>query len=192
MKYQYGKIGKLEESLKSHGIDEKIIDIKMENGNLIKQTDKNEKKAEWFYQAMERMDQLLEASVRYGIRQDCACCLGGKRHELCKQIYNKYGNDFERIEAANKTKLVFGNGVKKISEGRYEVSFFSESLEEKKCPCIRGLEKEMSITYCYCCGGHVKYHLATVLGKKLKVEVKETALTSLGKKSCRFELWEEE
>lgn len=72
---------------------------------------------------MERMDQLLEVSVRYAIRQGCAYRLGGKRHKLCKQIYNKYGSDSERIEAANRTKLVFGNRVKRISEGRYEVSF---------------------------------------------------------------------
>ena len=191
MKYGYGKIGKLAENLEKNNIDKEIIGRIMFDGDKIKQTDTNEKKSEWFYDAMARMDNELSESIRYKIRQACACCLGGKRNIVCKEINKKYTSVEEKIEAANNSKLVFGNGVKIISPGKYEVSFFPDEWEEKKCPCIKDLKKEMSLTYCYCCGGHVRYHLETVLGKKLRVKVLETALTTLSKKSCRFELTEE-
>ena len=48
----------------------------------------------------------------------------------------------------------------------------------------------MSKTYCYCCGGHIKHHLETILGKKLNVEIINSALMSMGEKSCKFILSE--
>ncbi|HEX2966931.1 MAG TPA: hypothetical protein VHO84_14180, partial [Syntrophorhabdaceae bacterium] len=90
----------------------------------------------------------------------------------------------------NQTKLVFGNSVRMSSKGKYEVSFFPENKEIRNCPCLKGLVKAMPVTYCYCCGGHVKHHLETVLGTKLSVKVLETVLSTNGKKGCKFELKE--
>lgn len=190
MEYSYGKIKKLADSLKNNGIETAIASTIMKGGEKIKQADKNEKKAEWFHNAMLVMDKELKPKVRYKVRQDCACCLGGKRHEICIQVNKNFKNTRERLKAVNEGRLVFGHGVKKISNGKYEVSFFPETLETIKCPCLKGLTKAMPITYCYCCGGHVRYHLETVLGKKLSVKVLETILSTAGKKGCRFELKE--
>ncbi len=190
MNYPYGKIQKLYESLQNNMIDKDIIVEIMKNGENIKQTDKNEKKAEWFYNAMQIMDLRLDPSTRYKVREDCACCLGGKRHDACKLINKNYSSKKERIEKADETKLVFGNGLKEIAKGKYEVSFFPDNLEHKSCPCLTGLSEAMPITYCYCCGGHVKYHLETVLGQKLEVKVITSALSTKGKNGCKFELTE--
>lgn len=190
MEYSYGKIRKLADSLAENGVDAAVAEAVMKDGEKIKQTDKNGKKAEWFYNAMRIMDERLEPETRYRVRQDCACCLGGKRHDTCMRINKMHHTTADRIKAANDAKFVFGNGVREISNGKYEVSFFPEEWETKTCPCIKGLAKAMPITYCYCCGGHVKYHLETVLGKKLSVKVLETALSTSGKKGCRFELKE--
>jgi hypothetical protein len=190
MEYSFGKIQKLADSLEANKIKKTIINKIMINGNTIKQTDKNEKKAKWFYNAMIVMDNELDDETRKKVRQDCACCLGGKRHELCVRINKNYETTEKRIEVANQTKLVFGNGVRILSKGKYEVSFFPEKMESKMCPCLKGLDETMTITYCYCCGGHVKYHLETVLGKKLSVKVLETVLSTNGRKGCRFELKE--
>jgi hypothetical protein len=190
MEYSYGKIKKLADSLKNNGIEEAIVTAIMKDGEKIKQADKNVKKAEWFYNAIQVMDKQLKPKVRYKVRQDCACCLGGKRHEICVNTNKNFKNTRDRLKAVNEARLVFGHVVKKITDGKYEVSFFPEELEIKKCPCLKDLTKAMPITYCYCCGGHVKYHLETVLGKKLSVKVLETALSTKGKKGCRFELKE--
>jgi len=192
MKYYYGKIEKLAKCLEANEIETSIVEKIIKDGENVKQSDKNERKTEWLYNAMQVMDKYLEPEVRNKVRQECACCLGGKRHEVCVQINKKYQNTQDRIKAANESKFVFGNGVKEISKGKYEVSFFPEGIEIKICPCLKGLTKPMPITYCYCCGGHVNYHLGTVLGKELSVIVIETALSTVGKKGCRFELKEVE
>ncbi len=190
MNYSYGKIQKLAESLTANGIDISVIESIMKDGEQVRQIDTNEKKAEWFHSAIQRMDTQLAPIVRYKVRQDCACCLGGQRHAVCVQIHKRYQTTEDRVKAANESKLVFGNGVKEISRGKYEVSFFPEDQKKKNCPCIKGLTGAMPITYCYCCGGHVKYHLETVLGKRLSVIVLETALSTFGERGCRFELTE--
>jgi hypothetical protein len=191
MKYPYGKIQKLNDSLHSNKIDPDIINEIMKDGEKINPTDKNEQKADWFLNAVNIMDIKLDPSTRYKVREGCACCLGGKRHEVCKQINKKFTTKKERIEEADRTHI-FGNGLKEIEKGKYEVSFFPDSLGYTTCPCLRGFNKAMPITYCYCCGGHVKYHLETVLGLKLEVKVITSALSTKGQKGCKFELTESE
>jgi len=190
MEYPYGRIQKLSESLKQNGVNGERYDFIMKDGECIKQTFKNSEKSKWFIHAMKRMEATLDKKTREKIREGCACCLGGKRHKICKEIYNTCTTTNERIKAANEAKLVFGNGVREIKDGTYEVTFFKEEDERKVCPCLKDLDEAMPITYCYCCGGHVKYHLQTVLGKNLKLHVISSVLSSQGKQNCRFELTE--
>jgi hypothetical protein len=190
MEYEYGKIKRLSESLLKNKVPKNKYNQIMKHGEIIKKTSNNKEKALWFYNAMNIMDQLLDIDERKKIREDCACCLSGKRQIICKNA-NRESDTIElRIKAVNDTNYVFGNGVKKLGKGKYEVSFFNEDLPIKQCVCIKDLESAMSKTYCYCCGGHVKHHLETVLGSKLEVEVISSALSSKGKKNCRFILKE--
>jgi hypothetical protein len=190
MEYEYGKIERLSQSLQNNGIDKKTYSEIMKNGELIKKTSKNSEKSMWFFTAMTTMDTLLDSKIKNKIREECACCLGGKRQALCKKINKAYSSDEDRIKAINATHFVFGNEIKMMGIGKYEVSFFNENDPIKKCVCLKDLDKKMSITYCYCCGGHVKHHLESVLGKSLKVKTISSALSSEGKKNCRFELSE--
>lgn len=190
MRYPYGKIQRLYDNLQKNQIATEIVDEIMKDGERIKQTDKNDKKSKWFYSAMKTMDEKLDPPTRYKIREECACCLGGKRHELCRQINKNQASTKSRVDAADRTKFVFGNSLREIEKGRYEVSFFPESLERKQCVCLKDLPEAMSITYCYCCAGHVKHHLQTLLGQKLEVNVITSALSTKGHEGCRFELYE--
>jgi hypothetical protein len=190
--FEDGKMEDLNQSLKKHGISGNIRKKIMKHGEQIKKTSKKEEKAEWFFNAMNVMDELLDEESKKKIREDCACCLEGKRHKLCKEVNKKYETPEEKIKAINETHFVFGHEIKSTGKGKYEVTFFDEAIPEKRCSCLKLImNKEMSKTYCYCCGGHVKHHLETVLGKKLNVEMIASALTSMGKKSCRFVLTEE-
>jgi hypothetical protein len=114
MQYAYGKIRILNESLHKNKIDETIIKEIMQNGENIKQSDKNEKKALWMLNAMRAIDKNIDKKTSEKVRQDCACCLGGKRNEICKGIFKKYQTTEERIEAANEAKLVFGKALKRL------------------------------------------------------------------------------
>jgi hypothetical protein len=163
----------------------------MQSGEQIKKTSKKEEKAEWFFHAMKTMDKLLDDDTKKQVRGDCACCLGGKRENLCKMVRKEYQTPEERIHVINETHYVFGHEIKIIGAGKYEVIFFDEKSPAKKCSCLKVImDKEMSKTYCYCCGNHIKHHLETVLGKKLNVELVTSALSSKGKNSCRFVLEE--
>ena len=190
MKYEYGKIDRLSESLGKNNVPKQIYLAIMKDGELIKRTSKNKEKSKWLFGAINTMDKLLDPYLKKRIREDCACCLSGKRQKLCKNVNKEYSTIEERIEAINKTHYVFGNGVKIIGKGKYEVTFFNEDLPIKKCVCVKDLEGKMSITYCFCCGGHVKHHLQTVLGVPLEVKTISSALSSEGKKNCRFQLSE--
>jgi hypothetical protein len=192
--YNVGNIKSLDQSLVKNGIDTNTRKKIMESGELIKGTSKPEELAEWCFNAMTKIDELLDENTKKKVREDCACCLGGKRDKLCKSVNKKFTTPEEKIIAINDTHFVFGHEIKITGKGKYEVKFFDDATPEKKCSCSGGrlftLNKKWSKTWCYCCGGHVKHHLETVLGKELKVKIISSALSSLGKKNCHFELIE--
>jgi len=186
-KYEYGKIAKLSESLKEAGIDRDVIGQIMEGGEAIRKSATPEAKADWMRKAMIRMNKLLNKDVRQAVREACACCLGGKRLKLSKAIARDNETLTDRVKAANETKLVFGHSVMAQRDGRIRVSFAPEGLLEYRCSCFgRTVKGPLPITYCYCCGGHVKHHLQIALGRRLGCEVRSSALSSGGKKPCSF------
>jgi hypothetical protein len=184
--YEYGRIAKLAESLAEADIAQETIAEIMTDGETIRKSTPPEKKAAWMKEAMQRMDELLDAQTRQAVREGCACCLGGKRQELAKAIAKRHETLEERIKAANETKMVFGHSVALQEDGRVLVCFSPEGLERYRCVCLPKAKEALPITYCYCCGGHVKHHLQTALGRELSVAVRSSALSSGGKLPCTF------
>jgi hypothetical protein len=184
--YEHGRIAKLADALTAACVDPKTIDKIMAGGELIKKAAKPEKKAEWLSEAMSRMDALLDEPNRYAVREACACCLGGKRLEISKGIGKTYKDLTEAIEAANKARFVFGHSVALQDDGRILVSFEPDGKDSYRCVCLPKAKLPVSITYCYCCAGHVKHHLQTALGRKLSCTVRSSALESGGKSPCSF------
>lgn len=184
--YEYGRIGILADRLVKAGIAQEIIDEILAGGDTIRKNDSPKKKANWLKDAMSRMDALLDENTRRTVRESCACCLSGKRLELSKGIARKHQTLEDRIAAANETKLVFGHSVTMEDDGRVLVSFSPEGRESYRCVCLPKAEGPVSVTYCYCCGGHVKHHLQIALGRKLSCTVRSSALASGGKNPCTF------
>ncbi|MCE5199826.1 MAG: DUF6144 family protein [Armatimonadota bacterium] len=185
--YEYGRIGQLAKKLEQFEIDESIIEQIMAGGETIRKNATPQKKAQWLKGAMDRMDTLLDESTRRAVRESCACCLGGKRLEISKQIAKTNATLEDRIKAANEAKFVFGNSVTMEDNGKIVVSFFPEGLEKYRCVCLPKASEPVSVTYCYCCGGHAKHHLQIALDKKLTCKVRSSALSSEGKQPCTFE-----
>ncbi len=184
--FEYGRFRVLAERLAEAGVDPEITDRILAGCESIRKTDKPEKKAEHMRVVMDRMDDLLDAQTRHAVREACACCLGGKRIEISKGIAKAHDTLEKRIKAANEAKFVFGHSVTLQQDGRILVMFAPEGLESYRCVCLRHPKKLMSITYCYCCGGHAKHHLQTALGRKLSCAVRSSALASGGKEPCTF------
>ena len=185
--YEYGRIATLDKKLKESGIDQGLIDQIMQDGEGVRRSTKPEKKAGWMKEAMERMDRLLDKETRYAIRESCACCLGGKRLKISKSIAADNISLEDRVSAADKSKFVFGHSVSRESDGKIIVLFSSPGLLHYRCVCLPRAEKPLSITYCYCCGGHVKHHLQIALDRKLTCHALSSALSSGGQKPCSFE-----
>ncbi|NPV46130.1 MAG: hypothetical protein HPY69_04165 [Armatimonadetes bacterium] len=184
--YEYGRIKVLADNLAAAGVSVEIAARILEGGEDVRKDARPERKARWMAQAMRRMDELLDADTRHAVREGCACCLGGERLKLSKAIARDHDNLADRLRAANATPSVFGHSVTETGDGRILVSFFPEGLEHYRCVCLPKAEGPVSITYCYCCGGHVKHHLQTALGRKLEMTVRSSALASAGKEPCTF------
>jgi hypothetical protein len=185
--YEYGRIRKLAESLEKEGVAPDVTAQIMEGGEMILTSASPKKKADWMREAMRRMDQLLNAPTRHVVREDCACCLGGKRLELSKAIAKKYETLEDRIQAANQTPFVFGHSVERQADGKILVRFEPEEEGRSyRCVCLPKAEEPISITYCYCCGGHIKHHLQIALGRSLELKTRSSALSSGGKRPCSF------
>jgi hypothetical protein len=184
--YAYGRIAKLAENLEGAGVAPEIIAEIMQGGEAVNRGTSPEKKADWLREAMGRMDRLLERDCRYAVREACACCLGGKRLETVKRIARDNASLEDRIRAADEAKLVFGHGVTLQEDGSVLVRFAPEGQTGYRCPCLPKAQEPLSITYCYCCGGHVKHHLQIALGRKLDLRVQSSVLSSGGRRPCSF------
>jgi len=186
--YEYGRIAKLARSLEKHGVNPEVSAGILEGGEAIGGRAKKEVIAAWMRDAMDRMDRLLEPEMRHAVREACACCLGGKRLKLSKAIAKEHTTLEERISAAAETHYVFGHSVTRQEDGTIRVQFAPDGLESYRCPCLPHTPEPFAITYCYCCGGHVKHHLQIALGRALHVEVVSSVLSSGGKRPCVFDL----
>jgi len=134
---------------------------------------------------MIRMNKLLNSETRNAIREACACCLGGQRLKISKGIAKENESLEERIKAANEARNVFGS-VTMMKNGEILVRFAPEGLDQYRCVCLPKARKPLPITYCYCCGGHIKHHLQIALGRGLDCTVCSSALSSGGKNPCTF------
>jgi hypothetical protein len=183
-KYEYHRIGKLAEELETAGIGRETIDRIMEGGEDILRKTSSVQKADWLRAAMARMDALLDNDIKNTVREGCACCLGGRRLKTSNRIANENESLEERIKAASEANYV-GN-VTMTENGEILVRFFPEGLDRYRCVCLPQAKEPLSITYCYCCGGHVKHHLQIALGRELDCTVLSSALSSGGRESCTF------
>jgi hypothetical protein len=184
--YGDGRIDRLASSLKKAKIEQSVIDQIMQGGHDIRQSAPPVQKSDWLCAAMVRMDDLLDIETRRTVREACACCLGGKRLETVKAIARQNSTLEARIAAANAARLVFGHSVTLQDDGRVRVCFFPEGAATYRCPCLPQAREPLPITYCFCCGGHVKHHLQIALGRKLTCDVQASALSSSGAQPCTF------
>ncbi len=183
--YEYQRIGRLAEQLEAARIEPAVIDRIMEGGEDILRKTKAVAKADWFRQAMVKMDELIDLETCKSIREGCACALTGKRVKVSEDIARNNASLEDRIVAANEAHFVFGYSVKQDGDD-IVVQFFPDGLEKYRCVCLPQADKPLPISYCYCCGGHVKHHLQKALGHKLDCTTEQTALSSGGKKPCTF------
>jgi hypothetical protein len=184
--YEISRIDRLAKQLAANKVKPEITSQILEGAEGVTRRSKPEKHVEWFCGAMTRMDALLDLETCKIVREGCACCLGGKRDKMAKAIYKDNATFEERIAAAAEAHYVFGHTVY-MEDGKVIVQFFPEGLESYRCPCMPQAQNiTMPVSYCFCCGGHVKHHLENALGLKLDCTTVYTARSTGGKNPCKF------
>jgi hypothetical protein len=184
--YEFHHIGELAAQLGKAGIKQQIIDEIMEGGEKILRKTAPVKKADWMRGAMLRMNNLLDLETRKSVREACACRLTGKPLKSSQTIAEKYKTLEDRIKAAGAALSIYGGCVEMQANGEVLVRFAPEGLDHYRCACLPGADKPLPVTYCYCCGGHVRYHHRISLGRELDYTIRSTALSSGGKLPCAF------
>jgi hypothetical protein len=184
--YEYHRIGELATQLGKAGIRQETIDKIMKSGENILRKTTPAKKADWMREAMLRMNKLLDLKTRKTVREACACRLTGRPLKASQAIARNNKSLEDRIRAANKAISVYGGCVQMQENGEVLMRFAPEGLDHYRCPCLPGADKPLPVTYCFCCGGHVKYHLQISLGRELDYTIHSTALSSGGKFPCTF------
>lgn len=184
--YEYHRIGELAKNLAEAKIKPEIIDQIMEGGKGILRKTSPAEKADWMRGAMLRMNKLLDLKTRKAVREACACRMTGRPLKASQAIADKNQSLEDRIKAADRAISAYGGCVRIQENGEVLMRFSSEGLDHYCCPCLPGADKPLPVTYCFCCGGHVKYHLQIQLGRELDYTIQSTALSSGGRLPCIF------
>lgn len=162
-------------------------------GQLVSKTPKKTKAA-FFSQALEVMNARLPADEVRAILEANACCKGGSRL--------KNSREFARINAElgveERLKLISGRPY--LNMGRAEldadgflivhaVSFHNGERFECVCPTVSKIKRDRPIPreYCYCCGGHFKFHYEIMLNVKLEMcQILSSPHDTEGREPCAF------
>ena len=180
-KYEYHRIAELETQLKKAKVKPAIITQIMAGGDKILRKSKPAVKADWLKQAMERMDKLLPADVRYKVREECACSTTGSRLKLINKLIQDNPTIPEFFKAVNQSHI-FGKSV--VKKGNTVYVDFGLT----RCVCSpKFATGVVSITYCHCCKGHILKLLEAALNKPLRSDVITSACS--GGDTCRFEIY---
>lgn len=159
-------------------------------------------KFDFFKQAIEVMNLKLPKGKVKEILELNACCKSGVREKKSKEFALKNCN----LNINEKIKIISSRPYLNMGSAELDdnmsliinaVSYRSQDKFECVCPTISKIKKDysMPLKYCYCCGGHFKYHYETMLDLKMKlIEIISSPHDTDGQKPCvfRFEFLSED
>jgi hypothetical protein len=140
-----------------------------------------------------QMDKLLSKEQCLLVMQEQGCCKTGKgpttHSAFGKAIKDKPLK--ERVALLNEAKLPHKAPCRLNDDGTLSVWWGSENLSKGSCPCgfIKKLPEsaDVPLTFCGCCGGHIRNNYQKSLGVKLRLkEIVSSSSNSKGTKRCDF------
>ncbi len=142
-----------------------------------------------------QMDQLLSKKQILSIMEEQGCSKD-EHPELWRKLKDRPIE--ERIEMLNAMSMNEYPRTRLNGDGTLSVFWHYEENGKYKCVCsiINNLREHqpVSITFCGCCSGHVKYHSENSLGVKLRlIDTVSSPISSNGAKYCEhlFEIAQE-
>ena len=185
---------KFKETLMDFAVDEATIrEINCGYEDVVSKTKKNIKSA-YFKQALDVMNSRLSPKKVQEILEANACCKSGSRLKASKQfaeihkdlsvperltlISDRPYMNMGRAELNEAGELIV-HGVSLQRDGKYECA----------CPTVSRVKRDYAIPreYCFCCGGHFRFHYEIMLGVKLQLaEIVSSPHDTEGQEPCVF------
>ncbi|MBN1161030.1 MAG: GyrI-like domain-containing protein [Dehalococcoidales bacterium] len=147
------------------------------------------KGALWMKEAIDRLDTLIDKDTRQQIMTACGCS--------CNKVNHKDSEEARQLRMLCASEEDFlammeppGNGVRYEREGKTLFQYYTPGKYKQglRCYCslINALPKgfNASPTYCQCARAFTEQHWSYALGRPVKVELGETAIT--GAEECKF------
>jgi len=184
-----GAIERFRQALAGRGIEPAAINQIVAGYERVTDRSSKEKKAEFLTAAVQRMDELLPEDQRHEVRDACACSKGGRRLKAMEAIAWEYAGQSlgARLEAVRQATYM-GDPVLN-DDGAITAGIGREGGFPCPCPVFSGPSPAgpVSLTYCYCCAGHFRFHYQIALGRPLVTNaVLSSSLESDATRPCRF------
>jgi hypothetical protein len=182
-------VKRFKNALQEFQVEEGVVAQIFAGYETISDRSKKEKRAAFFIQAIERMEELLDRELCHDIRDACACSRGGWRLKAMQKIAKECeGQNVEQKLRAIGQVTHMGNPVLN-EDGTISAQIGDVGGLQCPCPVFGGVEPERAVskTCCYCCAGHFRHHYQIALGKRLRTrDVVSSALASRRKEPCCF------
>lgn len=142
---------------------------------------------------VKQMDKLMSKEQRLAVMEKQGCCITGKPAAAHSEFGKKYKDKSlsERLALYDEMDTSHKPPCRLNDDGTLSVFWSHGQQGNYVCVCgnIKKLPKpvNVSLTYCGCCGGHVRQNLQKSLGVKLKLkEIVSSPISSNGEKHCEF------
>lgn len=167
---------KFRETLTEFAVDEAVTrEICRGYEEVVSKTNKKIKSA-FFKQALDVMNEKLPPERVQEILEANGCCKSGSRLNNSRQFAEtqKGCSIEERLKLISERPDLNMGRAELDEEGFlivHAVSYRPEDRFECVCPTVSKVKRDYCIPreYCYCCGGHFKFHYEIMLGTKLEL-----------------------
>ena len=185
---------KFRETLTTFAVDEDIIgEMYAGFGEPVSKTPKPTKSA-FFRQAIEVMNERLPKERVQEIIEANACCKSGARLKASQEFAKVHKDDTveERLRLISERPYLNMGRAALDADGTILVHAVTYVFEDRfacACPTVSRVKRDYAIPreYCYCCGGHFKFHYEIMLGVKLELcEIVSSPHDTDGREPCVF------
>ena len=185
---------KFRETLDDFEVGQSIIDEMYQGFDGIVSKTNKKVKSTFFKQALDVMNEKLPPEQVQAIFEANACCKGGARQKASKE-FAKVNDGLsleEKLELITSRPELYMGQAHLDANGDIIVTgagVYVNGKFECVCPTISKVKRDYEIPreYCYCCGGHFKYHYEIMLSVKLRLaEIVTSPHDTDGEKPCAF------
>ena len=185
---------KFRETLDDFKVGQDVIDEMYQGFDKLESKTNKKIKSAFFKQALDVMNEKLPKEQVQEIIEANACCKSGARLKASKEFARVHADKSleERLKLISERPYM-NMGRAELDENSdllvHAVSFYNGERFECVCPTVSKVKRDYAIPreYCYCCGGHFKFHYEIMLDVKLVLaEIVSSPHDTEGKEPCAF------